>query len=93
MNPITIILMLFERFFPMVDSHELARIKNDAFDWWDKIDIRDESEDNLKEVKIYFLNWYAKIGLAVAYFFISKWLIDFLKGTDEELNDFHNNLN
>lgn len=81
MNPITIIMMIFERFFPIVDSTELERIRGDANSWYDKIDVNQE-EELLSKVKLFFTNWYAKLLLAILYFVVVKQLMDYLSSTE-----------
>jgi hypothetical protein len=93
MTPITIIMMIFERFFySSVSSEELERMRGDANNWWSKIDVNKE-EEVLPQVKLWCTNWYAKMLLAASYFFIVKWLMDFLTDFQETVSEGYQNKN
>ena len=92
MNPITIIMMIFERFFPIVDSTELERIRGDANSWYDKIDVNLENEP-LSKAKLFFTNWYAKLLLAILYFVVVKQLMEYLTTIESVTDGYQQNNN
>jgi hypothetical protein len=86
MNFILFIFNLIDAFVPM-EEKEQTRMRNEAWNWYRSINFYDpenpETHDWRNHLKTYSEKWYTKLGLAVLYLFLLRWISVWLSGVKQ----------
>lgn len=91
MNPIDLIFRIL-RENALMNDKDFAKYNDEAAKWWSEIRIDDYPElvkDWKYYLKLYSSKWYIAVGIAVMYFPIKRWLMDYVSdaGQYEEYQD------